>query len=59
MSFSQQSRSDLAALEADARRKQAGDQSEDWRSRSTADSAGSSRGLIAKIRAWVRGRLHR
>jgi hypothetical protein len=59
MSFSQQSRSDLAAAEADARRKQLGEQSSNWRDRSTVASSGSSGGLMARFRAWVRRALHR
>jgi hypothetical protein len=59
MSFSQQSRSDLAAAEADARRRQLDGQSEAWRRRSPAESRAGSVGISAKVRAWVRRAVHR
>jgi hypothetical protein len=59
MSFSQQSRSDLAAAEAEAKRKELGERSVNSRNRSAADWTKPSRGVIARFRGWAQRALAR
>lgn len=59
MSFSQQSRSDLAAGEAEARRKQLAEGSVSSSSRPSTEVTSPSGGVIARFRAWVRRALAR
>jgi hypothetical protein len=59
MSFSQQSGSDRAAAEADARRKQLGDRPVRSSDRSAAIATKSSGGVVAWFRLWVRRVLAR
>jgi hypothetical protein len=59
MSFPQQSRSDLAAAEAETRRKQLGERSVNSSNRSATDTTRPSGGVIARLRAWVRRALAR
>jgi hypothetical protein len=60
MSFPQQSRSDMAAAEADRRRRDLNERanSED-RSRLVERSQPARNGVFGRFRAWVRGRLPR
>lgn len=53
MSFPQQSRSDLAAAEADARRKQLNESTSTSPHRIGASSANSS-GVVARLLGWFR-----
>ena len=60
MSFSQQSRSDIAAAEADERRRRANEapQFHDNRDPEGGDSP-RRKGVIAKLRAWARSLFSR
>lgn len=59
MSFSQQSRSDLAAAEAESRRKQLAERSVGSSNRPATDTTSPADGVIARFRAWVRRALAR
>jgi hypothetical protein len=59
MSFPQQSRSDLAAAEAESKRKQLGERRVLSSNLSTTDTAGPSSGVVARFRGWLRRALAR
>lgn len=59
MSFSQQSRSDLAAAEAESKRKELANRTLSSSTRPATDTTSPPNGLIARFRGWVRRALAR